>query len=81
MLRATQSHQLLLMVVRQLARLPVIPVPSGPTSIRSTPARWVYELADLVRGSLQASGRSQRLVSVQPPGDAADTFGLAPTRP
>jgi hypothetical protein len=34
----------------------------------------VYELADLVRGYLHASGRRRPLVSVQPPGDAVDAF-------
>ena len=39
-LRATQFHSLTLLTVRQLARLPVLPVPAGSGSSRSTPARW-----------------------------------------
>jgi uncharacterized protein YbjT (DUF2867 family) len=47
-LRATQFHELLLLVVRQLARLPVVPVPAGfrfqPVDAREVAARLV-ELA------------------------------------
>jgi hypothetical protein len=39
-----------------------------------TPARWVYELDDLVRDYLQASGRRRPLVSVRLPGNAAGAF-------
>jgi uncharacterized protein YbjT (DUF2867 family) len=39
-LRATQFHDLTLTTVRQMAKLPVIPVPVGFRSNRSTPARW-----------------------------------------
>ena len=39
-LRATQFHDLLLKTAQQMARLPVIPVPAGFSSSRSTPRRW-----------------------------------------
>src|SRR5215213_9617108 len=39
-LRATQFHQLILTVARQLAKLPVAPVPAGSGSNRSRPTRW-----------------------------------------
>jgi hypothetical protein len=39
-LRATQFHDLILTVARQMARLPVIPVPAGSRPNRSTQARW-----------------------------------------
>ena len=106
-LRATQFHQSMLLLVRQLARLPVVPVPSGsrfqPVDAGEVAARLVelalgppaglvpdlagprvYELADLVRGYLRASGRRRALVPVRFPGGAARAFragaNLAPDR-
>ena len=39
-LRATQFHDLMLTTARQMAKLPVVPVPPGSGSSRSTPTRW-----------------------------------------
>jgi uncharacterized protein YbjT (DUF2867 family) len=106
-LRATQFHQLLLTLARQLAKLPVLPVPSGirvqPVDADEVAARLaelalgppaglvpdlagprVYELAELLRGYLRASGRHRPLVPVRLPGAAARAFragaNLAPDR-
>jgi uncharacterized protein YbjT (DUF2867 family) len=107
-LRATQFHELLLLVVRQLARLPVVPVPAGfrfqPVDAREVAARLVelalgppaglvpdlggprvYEMAELVRGYLAASGRRRPILPVRVPGRAARAVragaNLSPDRP
>jgi uncharacterized protein YbjT (DUF2867 family) len=106
-LRATQFHELVLTVARQLARLPVIPVPAGlrfqPVGAGEVAARLaelalgppaglvpdlagprVYEMAALVRGYLEASGRRRPLLPVRLPGGAARALragaNLAPGR-
>jgi uncharacterized protein YbjT (DUF2867 family) len=106
-LRATQFHQLLLTLARQMARLPVLPVPTGirvqPVDADEVAARLaelalgppaglvpdlagprVYELAELLRGYLRASGRRRPLLPVRLPGAAARAFragaNLAPDR-
>jgi uncharacterized protein YbjT (DUF2867 family) len=106
-LRATQFHQLLLTLARQMARLPVLPVPAGirvqPVDADEVAARLaelalgppaglvpdlagprVYELAELLRGYLRASGRRRPLPPVRLPGAAARAFragaNLAPDR-
>jgi uncharacterized protein YbjT (DUF2867 family) len=96
-LRATQFHDLILLVVGQLAKLPVIPVPAGfrfqPVDPDEVAARLVdlaggppsglvpdiagprvYELADLVRGYLAATGRHRPILPVRLPGQAARAF-------
>jgi uncharacterized protein YbjT (DUF2867 family) len=106
-LRTTQFHDSLLMLVRQLARLPVVPVPAGwrfqPIDPREVAARLVelalgapaglvpamggprvYELAELVRSYLRASGRHRPILPVWTPGKAARAYragaNLAPDR-
>ena len=106
-LRATQFHDSLLMLVRQLARLPVVPVPAGwrfqPIDPREVAARLVelalgapaglvpamggprvYQLAELVRSYLRASGRHRLILPVWTPGKAARAYragaNLAPDR-
>jgi uncharacterized protein YbjT (DUF2867 family) len=106
-LRATQFHDLTLLTVRQLARLPVVPVPAGwrfqpidPGEVADRlvelalgpPAGLVpavggprvYELAELVRGYLQARGRRRPILRLPLPGRAARAFragaNLAPDR-
>jgi uncharacterized protein YbjT (DUF2867 family) len=96
-LRATQFHDLLLMVAQQMAQLPVIPVPAGfrfqpvdPAEVAErlvelalgTPAGLVpaiggpriYEMADLLRGYLRASGKHRLIVPLWLPGQAARAF-------
>jgi uncharacterized protein YbjT (DUF2867 family) len=106
-LRATQFHDLTLLAVRQLARLPVAPVPAGwrlqPVDAGEVAARLtelalcppaglvpdlggprVYDLADLVRGYLRATGRRRPVLPVPLPGRAARAYragaNLAPDR-
>jgi uncharacterized protein YbjT (DUF2867 family) len=106
-LRAAQFHDLVLKVVRGMAKLPVIPVPAGlrfqPVDSNEVAARLVelalgppaglvpdmagphiYELADLIRGYLRASGKHRPLVPLPLPGKAAravrDGAVLAPDR-
>ena len=106
-LRATQFHDLLLLVAQQMAKLPVIPVPAGfrfqpvdPAEVAErladlalgTPAGLVpaiggpriYEMADLLRGYLQATHRRRPIVPIWLPGTAARAFrdgaNLAPER-
>jgi uncharacterized protein YbjT (DUF2867 family) len=96
-LRATQFHDLTLTTVRAMARLPVVPVPSGwrfqPVDSREVAARLVdlasgapgglvaqmggpqvYDMADLVRGYLRASGRRRPIIPLRLPGRAAAAF-------
>src|SRR6266516_109634 len=86
-LHATQFHDGILMVARQMARLPVIPLPAGfrfqPVDAGEVAARLVelalgtpagprvYELAELVRGYLRASHRHRPIIPVWLPGKAA----------
>ena len=91
-LRAAQFHDLILMVARQMARLPVIPLPAGfrfqPIDAGEVAARLV-ELAlgtpaGLVRGYLRASHRHRPIIPVWLPGKAARAVragaNLAPER-
>lgn len=93
-LRASQFHELALIVSRSLAKLPVVPVMSGvrfqPVDIGEVADRLVelamgepaglvpdlagpvaYDMADLVRGYLKATGRRRLLVPIRLPGGAA----------
>jgi uncharacterized protein YbjT (DUF2867 family) len=106
-LRATQFHDLLLTVLRSLAKFPLIPAPSGvsfqpidPAEVADrlvqlssgTPAGLVpdvagpraYELSELLRGYLEATGRRRVVMPVRLPGSAAaamrDGANLAPER-
>jgi uncharacterized protein YbjT (DUF2867 family) len=106
-LRATQFHDLMLATARGMARLPVIPVPSGfrfqPVEADEVAARLVelalagpaglvpdiagprvYDMSELVRGYLLASGKHRLLVPLRLPGGAARAFragaNLSPDR-
>jgi uncharacterized protein YbjT (DUF2867 family) len=106
-LRATQFHDLTLMTVRAMAKMPVIPVPSGPRFqpvdagevaaqlvelALGTPSGLVpdiggprtYEMAELVRSYLRATGKHRLIVPMRLPGKAAralrDGANLAPQR-
>jgi uncharacterized protein YbjT (DUF2867 family) len=96
-LRATQFHDLILMAARAMARLPVLPVPTGfrfqPVDTAEvadrlvelalgTPAGLVpdmggpaaYEMAELIRGYLHASGKRRPILPIWLPGQAARAF-------
>ena len=106
-LHATQFHDGILMAARQMARLPVIPVPAGfrfqPVDTGEVAARLVelalgtpaglvpdmagpqvYEMAELLRGYLQAVGKHRPIIPVWLPGKAARALragaNLAPER-
>jgi uncharacterized protein YbjT (DUF2867 family) len=106
-LRATQFHDLMLNTARGMAKLPLIPVPSGfrvqPVDADEVAARLVelalgepaglvpdiagprvYDMDDLVRGYLRASGKHRLLVPLRLPGRAARAFregaNLSPER-
>jgi uncharacterized protein YbjT (DUF2867 family) len=106
-LRATQFHDLMLTTARGMAKLPLIPVPSGfrvqPVDADEVAARLVelalgepaglvpdiagprvYDLDDLVRAYLRASGKHRLLVPLRLPGRAAKAFregaNLSPER-
>jgi uncharacterized protein YbjT (DUF2867 family) len=106
-LRATQFYESLPIVARQMAKMPVIPVPSGvrfqPVDAGEVATRLVelalgrpaglvpdvagpriYEMADLLRGYLQARGKHRVMVPVRLPGAAARAVragaNLAPDR-
>jgi uncharacterized protein YbjT (DUF2867 family) len=106
-LRATQFHDLMLTTARGMAKLPLIPVPSGfrvqPVDADEVAARLVelalgepaglvpdiagprvYDMDDLVRGYLRASGKHRLLVPLRLPGRAARAFregaNLSPER-
>jgi uncharacterized protein YbjT (DUF2867 family) len=93
-LRAAQFHDLILTVARQLAKLPVLPVPAGvpyqPVDAGEVAARLVeltrgepaglvpaiagprvYELTDLVRSYLRATGKRRPVLPIRLPGGAA----------
>jgi uncharacterized protein YbjT (DUF2867 family) len=98
-LRATQFHDLLLTTVRQMVRIPVVPVPV-PSGVRFQPVDAaevaerltglalgrpsglvpdiagprVYEMTEVVRGYLRATGRRRPIVPVRLPGRAARAF-------
>ena len=83
-LRATQFHDLILMVLRALARLPVIPAPTG-SRFQPVDATEVAErMAELVKSYLSAVGKRRPLVPVHIPGQAARALragaNLAPDR-
>ena len=96
-LRATQFHTLTLTTAEQMAKLPVVPVPSGfkfqpidPAEVADRlvelalrpPAGFVpemagakiYEMSELVRSYLRASGKRRLLMPVRMPGNAAAAF-------
>jgi uncharacterized protein YbjT (DUF2867 family) len=106
-LRATVFHDLMLLTLRQMAQLPVIPVPAGfraqPIDPAEVAARLVelalgapaglvpdmggprvYELAELLRGYLQARRKHRPILPVRLPGKSARAFragaNLAPDR-
>jgi uncharacterized protein YbjT (DUF2867 family) len=106
-LRATQFHELILIVARQMAKLPVIPVPAGfrfqPIDTGEVAARLVqlalgepaglvpdmagprvYEMAELLRGYLQARRMRRMMLPIRLPGKAARAYragaNLAPDR-
>jgi uncharacterized protein YbjT (DUF2867 family) len=106
-LRATQFYDSLPAVARQMAKMPVIPVPSGvrfqPVDTGEVATRLVelalgspaglvpdvagpriYEMAELLRGYLQARGKYRAMVPVRLPGAAARAIragaNLAPDR-
>ena len=96
-LRATQFHDLTLLTARGMAKMPVVPVPSGfkfqPIEADEVAARLVelalgepaglvpeiggpqvYEMSELVRSYLRASGKHRPLVPLRLPGKAARAF-------
>jgi uncharacterized protein YbjT (DUF2867 family) len=106
-LRATQFHDLTLTTVQGMAKMPVIPVPSGfkfqPVDAGEVAARLVelalgtpsglvpdiggprvYEMAELVRSYLRATGKHRLIMPMRLPGKAARAFrdgaNLAPQR-
>lgn len=105
-LRATQFHDLILNVVRQMTRMPVVPVPVArfqPIEAEEVAERLVelalgepaglvpdlgglrvYEMRDLVRGYLRASGKHRPTVPMPLLGQAGravrDGANLAPDR-
>jgi len=96
-LRATQFHDLTLLTARGMAKMPVVPVPSGfkfqPIEADEVAARLVelalgdpaglvpeiggpqvYEMSDLVRSYLQATGKHRLIMPMRLPGMAAQAF-------
>jgi uncharacterized protein YbjT (DUF2867 family) len=96
-LRATQFHDLTLLTARGMAKMPVIPVPSGfkfqPIDADEVAARLVelalgepaglvpemggpqvYDMSELVRSYLRASGTHRPIVPMRLPGRAARAF-------
>jgi uncharacterized protein YbjT (DUF2867 family) len=105
--RATQFHDLMLMTARAMAKMPVLPVPSGfrvqPIDVRDVaeqivelalgqPAGLVpdlagprvYDMDELVRSYLRASGKRRLMLRMRVPGKAAAAYragaNLAPER-
>jgi uncharacterized protein YbjT (DUF2867 family) len=106
-LRATQFHDLMLTTARQMAKLPIVPVPAGfhvqPVDAGEVASRLVdlalgspaglardfagprvYEMGELIRSYLRASGKHRALVPLRLPGKAARAYregaNLAPER-
>jgi uncharacterized protein YbjT (DUF2867 family) len=106
-LRATQFHDLSLKTATQMAKMPILPVPSGwrfqPVDAGEVADRLVelslgaaaglvpdlggpkvYEMRELVRSYLRASGKRRPIVPLRLPGKAARAFregaNLAPDR-
>ena len=106
-LRATQFHDLTFQTVQGMAKMPVVPVPSGfrfqPVDAGEVATRLVglalgdpsglvpdiggphvYEMRELVRSYLDASGRRRLTMPVRVAGQAARAFrkgaNLSPTR-
>jgi uncharacterized protein YbjT (DUF2867 family) len=96
-LRATQFHDLTLLTARGMAKMPVIPVPSGfkfqPIDADEVAARLVelalgepaelvpemggpqvFDMSELVRSYLRASGTHRPIVPMRLPGRAAHAF-------
>jgi uncharacterized protein YbjT (DUF2867 family) len=96
-LRATQFHDLTLLTARGMAKLPVVPAPSGfkfqPIDADEVAARLVelalgepaglvpemggpqvYEMSELVRSYLRATGKHRPIVPMKMPGRAARAF-------
>jgi uncharacterized protein YbjT (DUF2867 family) len=96
-LRATQFHDLTLTTVQGMAKMPVVPVPSGfrfqPVDAGEVAARLVelalrkpsglvpdiggprvYEMAELVRSYLRATGKHRLIMPMKLPGKAARAF-------
>ncbi|MGH8893442.1 MAG: SDR family oxidoreductase [Actinomycetes bacterium] len=96
-LRATPFHDLVLTTVQGMAKMPVIPVPSGfrfqPVDAAEVATRLVelsagppaglvpamggprvYEMKELLRGYLRATGRHRLTVPARMPGKAARAF-------
>jgi uncharacterized protein YbjT (DUF2867 family) len=96
-LRATQFHDLTLLTARGMAKMPVIPVPSGfkfqPIDADEVAARLVelalgepaglvpemggpqvYDMSELVRSYLRASGTHRPIVPMRLPGRATRAF-------
>jgi uncharacterized protein YbjT (DUF2867 family) len=96
-LRATQFHDLTLTTVQGMAKMPVVPVPSGfrfqPIDAGEVAARLVelalgkpsglvpeiggprvYEMAELVRSYLRATGKHRLIMPMKLPGKAARAF-------
>ena len=96
-LRATQFHELIFTMAQQMAKLPVIPVPTG---IQAQPIAAVevadrlaelalgssvglvpdlagpraYDLGDLIRSYLRATGKHRLFLRMRMPGQAAAAF-------
>jgi uncharacterized protein YbjT (DUF2867 family) len=96
-LRSAQVHDLVLTLVRGMAKLPVIPIPSGlrfqPVDPDEVAARLVelthdkpaglvpdlagpkvYEIRDLIRGYLQATGKHRVMMPVRIPGKVGRAY-------
>ena len=96
-LRATQFHDLTLLTTRGMAKMPVVPAPSGfkfqPIDADEVAARLVdlaladsaglvpeiggpqvYEMSELVRSYLLATGKHRPIVPMRVPGRAARAF-------
>jgi uncharacterized protein YbjT (DUF2867 family) len=96
-LRATQFHDLTFMTVQGIAKMPVVPVPSGvrfqPVDTGEVAERLlelvlgkpaglvpdlggprIYQMADLVRSYLQATGKRRPILPLRLPGKAAKAF-------
>lgn len=106
-LRATQFHDLMLTTAQAMAKMPVLPVPSGtrvqPVDTAEVAARLaglalgkpsglvpdiagpkVYEMSELFRSYLRATGKRRPIMPMRLPGKAARAFrdgaNIAPER-